>query len=337
MHCSMKKYNTILIHLLFWTGYITIAILVYGYGYNDWLGTCFETTYSHVVSAGVFYTTSLYCFPKLFSKRRYVVFSISLMLVLVVSILLRFYFIYYIYPQVTGIPNSVAGNDLGSLIRRFFFQWFTFSLYSFFYWRSTRDKDKSKREKLELEIAALRAQINPHFTMNTLELFRAQSAATNPQLSSGIGWFMKILRAGIVMPEQDGKILLSNETEAIKGTIFIFKQRFPEIQLEHKLEIEDDDDIRIYPHILFPFVENAFKHGCYTDKDKKIKVELLVKDGWIKLLVFNKKENWINDSSTGIGLRYVKLHLESGYPDKHNLIITETAETYSVSLSVQFN
>lgn len=331
----MKKYNTAIIHFLFWIGYVTIAILVYGYGHDDWKATCLETIYSHLVSAGVFYTTSLYCFPKLFVKKRFVIFILSLISILAISILLRLHFIYELYPSIMGEENSVANNSIELLSRKFFFQWFTFSLYSFFYWRSTTDKDKAKREKLELENAALRAQINPHFTMNTLDLFRAQSVDSNPNLSFGLGWFMKILKAGIVTPESDGRIQLKIETEAIRGTIYIFKERFPNIQLDHKIEIDNVQSYRILPHILLPLVENAFKHGAYKDKLNKIRVELTVKEYNLRLKVFNKKGEWIKDSSTGIGLRYVKRNLESGYCNKHKLVIDETDETFTVDLSVQ--
>ncbi|PSK93142.1 histidine kinase [Taibaiella chishuiensis] len=230
------------------------------------------------------------------------------------------------------ISNS---NDM--LLRRFFFQWFTFSLYAFFYWRSTVDKNKAKREKLELENATLRAQINPHFIINSLDFFRIQTMETAPQVSEGLFWFMKTLRAGITTPEQDGKIKFKIEMEAIEGTINTFKLRFPDLQLEENLVVEDKDAIRILPHIILPFVENAFKHGLYTDENHKIQIALFANPDKIKMTVKNKKDKRIKDNSSGIGLRYVKKHLASGYPGKYDLIINDTEDLYTVDLSVQLN
>lgn len=331
----MKNYDAPIVHALFWSCYLIIAILVYGHGTDDWIGTCFETIYSHLVSVGVFYSTAFFAFPKLFAKSKIALFSSSLFAILFASILLRFLFIYVIFPEVMGRENSSAGRSMDYLVPRFFFQWFIFSLYAMFYWGATTNMEKARREKLELEIAALRAQINPHFIINSLELFRAQSADSDPKLSNGIGWFMKILHSGLVNPDRDGKIRLEVETDAILGTIYIFKERFPDIELEHTISINDIDDYRILPHIMLPIVENAFKHGAYFDKGQKIKIDLEVENGVVNLLVSNKKGNRIKDRSTGIGLRYVKRQLENGYPNKHTLIINETEETFAINLSVQ--
>lgn len=45
----------------------------------------------------------------------------------------------------------------------------------------------------------------------------------------------------------------------------------------------------------------------------------------------------LKDHSTGIGLRYVKKHLESGYEEKYDLIINDSEDFYAVALSVQLN
>ncbi len=311
--------------------------MVYGYGKDDWLNTCIDTVGSHLISAGVFYTIALFIFPHLFSTRRFVLFTLSLMAVLVASIAIRLLIPLYIYPAIFGrnVPMISTSNDM--LLRRFFFQWFTFSLYAFFYWRSTVDKNKAKREKLELENAALRAQINPHYIMNSLDFFRIQTLETAPEASDGIFWFMKTLRAGITTPEEDGKIKFKIEMEAIEGTINTFKLRFPDLQLEEKLVVEDQDAIRILPHIILPFVENAFKHGLYTDEKNKIQIKLFANPEKIKLVVKNRKDIRIKDHSTGIGLRYVKKHLESGYKGKYDLIINDSEDFYAVDLSVQLN
>lgn len=333
----MKKYSILFTHLSFWIGYVTVAILVYGYGHDDWLNTCFDTIGSHLISAGIFYITALFIFPHLYSKRRFLLFILSLMTVLVVSIAIRFLIPLYIYPAIFHRNMPMISNSNEMLLRRFFFQWFTFSLYAFFYWRSTVDKNKAKSEKLELENAALRAQINPHYIMNSLDFFRIQTMETDPKVSKGLFWFMKTLRAGITRPEEDGKIKFKIEMEAIKGTINTIKLRFPELQLEEDIKVENLDRIRILPHIIQPFVENAFKHGLYTDENNKIQIQLCADPDNIKVTVKNKKDIRIKDNSTGIGLLYVKRHLESGYKGKYSLIINDTEEHFSVDLSVHLN
>ncbi len=333
----MKKYKTLLTHLVFWIAYVTIAILVYGYGHDDWLDTCIDTSLAHIISAGVFYLTALFSFRNFYAQKKYFFFGLSLIAILIVSISVRFFIARYLYPVVFHKEMTLISSNNEALLRRFFHQWFVFSLYGFFYWRSMVDKDKAKREKLELENATLRAQINPHFIMNSLDFFRIQTLETAPEASDGIFWFMKTLRAGITTPEEDGKIKFKIEMEAIEGTINTFKLRFPDLQLEEKLVVEDQDAIRILPHIILPFVENAFKHGLYTDEKNKIQIKLFANPEKIKLVVKNRKDIRIKDHSTGIGLRYVKKHLESGYKGKYDLIINDSEDFYAVDLSVQLN
>lgn len=333
----MKKYRTLFTHLLFWIGYVTVAIFVYGYGQDDRLNTCLDTIGSHLISAGIFYTTALFIFPQLYAKRRFLLFILSLLTILVVSIIVRFVIPMYIYPAIfqRNMPMISTSNDM--LVRRFFFQWFTFSLYAFFYWKSTVDKHKSQKEKLELEVAALRAQINPHFILNSLNRLQCQSEESDPKLSAGIGWFTKVLMSGIARPGPDGKIFLSIETQAILGTIYMFEERFPSLNLKFNMDADDADKYRILPHILLPFVENVLKHGKYKDPDHPIRIDLKLEDGIINLTVFNRKSNVITDTSNGIGLRYVRRQLESGYSQKYSLIINETDVDYRVELSVKLN
>lgn len=212
-----------------------------------------------------------------------------------------------------------------------------FSIYAFFYWRSTVDKDKAKKEKLELEVTALRAQINPHFILNSLNRLQCQSEESDPQLSAGIGWFTKVLMSGIATPGPDGKIFLSIETQAILGTVYMFRERFPSLNLKLNMDADEADKYRILPHILLPFVENALKHGKYKDPNFPITIDLKLDNGFIFLSVKNRKSNVLTDTSNGIGLRYVRRQLEFGYHQKYSLNINETEEQYHVELSLKLN
>ncbi|RKE47133.1 sensor histidine kinase [Sphingobacterium detergens] len=344
----MRRKTTPLILFAGWIVYVLITIIVYGYKKNDWLGSAYEITVSHVISAGVFLLNALYIFPRFWDQNKYTKAVSLLLLVLASSILIRFLFAFIISPYIFNEPLRSAGMEKDKLLLNFFYQWLMFFLYSIGYWQATSKitmqrklsesiAEESVRKELELENAALRAQINPHFTFNTLEHFRSQTMDSNPEVSYGIGCFMQILRAGITTPDEDGKVPLMIETNAIESTIFIFRQRFPKIKLEHQIEIKEADQIRILPHILVPIVENAFKHGSYNDEQKAIRIQLYADESLIKLHVSNKKGSRIKDSSTGIGLRYVRRHLESGYQDKHYLIINDEKETYSVDLTINLN
>lgn len=344
----MGKLKPALLHLIVWLAFICYAITVYGYGHHDWVGTSYEIIISYSISAGVFYTTALFAYPRVFEKKKYLSFVVVCLLIMTISILLRFAFAFIIYPYVFQKDLILISKDNYGLALKFSFQWFTFSLFASGYWAAKsrieisrklaqKTADEARQQKLELENEALRAQINPHFIFNTLDPFRVRTAEILPEVSMGIGWFMQIIRAGITSPGADGKIPLEIELNAIEGLIYIHKQRFSNIGISHISIVKDEDKISILPHILLPFVENAFKHGVYDDPDNKLRIEINVDLKSLRLLVFNKKNNRIKDRSNGIGLRYIKRHLDSGYQNKYKLNINETEEDYTVNLSIQLN
>ena len=98
----------------------------------------------------------------------------------------------------------------------------------------------------------------------------------------------------------------------------------------------------IAPMILFPLVENCFKHGISID----------TKSGWIKIkLSVDRNELLYEDSnskpraeaenkeeiSKGIGLKNVTKRLELIYPQKHSMQITEKENSFSCILKLELS
>jgi len=340
----MERTKVVFMHLIVWSLYVSIVIFNLGYAEKNWNDYIYETTISHLISAGVFYSTIFWILPKLYANKKYFYTAVGFVTILTISIVSRFIYTYLISPGILGrtISSSILPIDTQTV--NFSFQWFKFSLFAVLYWSKTSKialqkrlteqlAVNSKREKLELENAALRAQINPHFIFNTLEVLRSESAGSSPNVSYGIACFMDILRSGINKPGPDGKIPLFIEIRAIEGLVYLFSKRFPDLTITYLSDIDNDHGgRRIYSHVLLPLVENAFKHG-----DKNIKVELLVSKTVVKLSVYNIIGKRAKDESTGIGLAYVKRHLELNYPQTHSLSISQTHNDYSADLTINLN
>jgi len=340
----MERSKVVFLHLIVWLLYVSIVVFNLGYANRNWNDYIYETTISHIISAGVFYATIFWILPKYYANKKYFFTVVGFLIILTISVISRFIYTYLISPDVVGRTISSSVLPLDTQAVNFSFQWFKFSLFAILYWskaskialqkRLTEQMaENSKREKLELENAALRAQINPHFIFNTLEVLRRESAESSPNVSYGIACFMDILRSGINKPGPDGKIPLFIETRAIEGLVYLFSKRFPDLTVSYFSDIDSDHgDRRIYSHVLLPLVENAFKHG-----DKEIKIELSVSKTIVKLKVHNIIGRRIKDESTGIGLAYVKRHLELNYPKNHNLSIAQTYQDYSANLTINLN
>jgi LytS/YehU family sensor histidine kinase len=92
----------------------------------------------------------------------------------------------------------------------------------------------------------------------------------------------------------------------------------------------------IAPLLLFPLVENAFKHGKKDDSELSfIDIKLKV-DQAISFSIKNKLGQ-IDDMEKGkyggIGLENVKRRLELIYPDGHELDIRKTETDFQVNLT----
>jgi LytS/YehU family sensor histidine kinase len=139
------------------------------------------------------------------------------------------------------------------------------------------------------------------------------------------------------------KILLSREIEYLENYIRLQKLRTdPAPGIEIKTMIQDAEGrFRIAPMLLIPFVENAFKHGISFREPSHIKIGLEIRDRTLFFDVYNsrhpRQENDPEKDKSGVGLENVKQRLQLLYPNKHELIIRETAKEFFVHLTIKMD
>lgn len=194
---------------------------------------------------------------------------------------------------------------------------------------------ESAREKLEMENAYLRAQINPHFLFNTLGYFHNKTVDTLPAVAEGIAGLTTIMRSAIRTPDPDGLIPIEEEIEHIERLIGIYRLRYETGLYIFFLHHSHFNGIRIVPHVLITLVENALKHGDMQDEEFPIVINLNVSDN-IHFTTQNRKRIGPKELSHGIGITYVKKLLESRY-EGAILKIKENDFSYLASLTIPIN
>lgn len=144
----------------------------------------------------------------------------------------------------------------------------------------------------EAEMAALQAQINPHFLYNTLETIRMVSLRNNDKKSATmIKLLSDLLRYSI--KRGNDVVLIEEEVRHIKKYLQLQNFRF-----QNKFEVDMDVDEGILGFntvklILQPLVENAIYHGIETKEGKCcIKIKGYRDEDLIKFI--------IEDDGTGI-------------------------------------
>lgn len=136
-----------------------------------------------------------------------------------------------------------------------------------------KEKKAIERQK-SAEIAALEAQINPHFIYNTLDTINWMAIDRDEyEISSSINALAAILRYGI---NQSNEIVtVRQEEEWLKQYLFLQQTR---LKNAFVCEIHVDAQVKeyhIHKLLLQPFVENAILHGFEgVDRTHRLSVQI---------------------------------------------------------------
>jgi hypothetical protein len=230
-------------------------------------------------------------------------------------------------------PPSVASFVFDEF-RRHLFLFFTAVFFSFLL-RTRERLAQLKEEKLSAELSSLKAQINPHFLFNTLNSIYTLSVKKDDKAGDAIIHLSGLMR--YVIKEANGSFIpLQKELVYINNYIELQKARLGNTAVIEFSCSGQPGNLQMAPLILISFIENAFMHGINPDEEKSIvQVSISITGPVLKLYVFNNKVP-VSASvhSTGIGMANTTGRLAMIYPDKHTIKVNETAETYTVNLTI---
>ena len=150
-----------------------------------------------------------------------------------------------------------------------------FSVFGYLLYKRKRDAEQQKEiadfkaEMVEIELKALRSQMNPHFIFNSLNsisdyLLKNDVTKANEYLVK----FSKLTRA-ILENSEKKWIPLKEDLELLKLYIELESLRLKN-KLSYNIEIDENIDIEntlIPPLILQPFIENSIWHGISKKED----------------------------------------------------------------------
>ena len=135
---------------------------------------------------------------------------------------------------------------------------------------SERAKAEFRQQAAELEMQALRAQMNPHFIFNSLNSINRFILQNNKvQASEYLTKFSRLVRM-ILQNSQESLITLENELETLKLYLDLEALRF-ENRFDFKISVPKDLDIdvlKVPPLIIQPYTENAIWHGLMHKENK---------------------------------------------------------------------
>lgn len=195
------------------------------------------------------------------------------------------------------------------------------------------------REKVQHELSALKAQINPHFLFNNLNTIYSLALKGDVRTKDVILQLSDFLRYVLYDTSSD-KIELEKEIEIIKTYVGLQRERINQDITEVILNIEGEfKGAIIAPLLLLPLAENCFKHGIGKSKGI-IQIDIQYSGHQLRFRTNNpvaRRENVVNPEQGGIGIKNVEKRLNLLYPDKHQLTFTENEELFSVDLKIDLD
>lgn len=201
------------------------------------------------------------------------------------------------------------------------------------WFKSEKQREELKVEKLNAELKFLKSQINPHFLFNCLNTIYSLAHKQSTQTEHAILKLSTIMRY-MIYESNEAKVLLSQELKYLHDYIEIQKLRLPkDIEITYQLN-GSADGLQIEPMLLVPFVENAFKHGISYTEDSFIDIDIATTEDMIRLTVKNSHFKERVAERGGIGLDNVLKRLELLYENEHEINIRETENQFIVDLKI---
>jgi LytS/YehU family sensor histidine kinase len=206
------------------------------------------------------------------------------------------------------------------------------------WFKNDRQKKELENDKLTAELAMLKAQLNPHFFFNVLNNLCSLARSKSDDTETYIIKLSQLMRYNLYNQKEE-KVSLIKEIQFIEDYIDIQKMRVVDSVEIIFNKTGDMNQSLIAPMILFPFVENAFKHGISYNENSKIEIDLKVDHDQLMFSVsnyiFRPKGEEPTKKHAGIGLQNVLKRLNIQYKDKYKISIKNDDFSFSVKLKLE--
>ncbi len=183
------------------------------------------------------------------------------------------------------------------------------------------------KNQQEAQIAALEAQINPHFLYNTLDTINWMAIDKDEyDISNAISALANILRYAIV--NSNGEVTIKDEMEWLRKYIYLQQYRVKNSFSYNAFVEPDAQSAIVHKLLLQPFIENAIKHGFSAEQeDARLSVYVNCTDASLQITIedngkgmdpevivkINNRDFETLRGSTNIGISNVVTRLEMYY------------------------
>ncbi len=206
----------------------------------------------------------------------------------------------------------------------------------------TAESEQLKRQVVEARMAAMQAQVEPHFLFNTLASIDHLIETDPPRASQMQKNLIALLRASMptLRDSKPGAHNLGREMAVIRPYLAILKVRM-EDRLQTEIDVPEGLLSAEFPSMMIQsLVENAIKHGLEPKAEGGVlKVKAEIVHGKLAVTVCDTGLGFGKAATqgTGIGLNNIRERLQLVYGNRASMTITENTPSGTlVTLTVPY-
>lgn len=341
---SLSKGKRVVLHLLFWSSYLSYYTFQSGYYKKDYLEMLEGYLIYLPIIISAAYFTNYYLVPKFLLLKKYFKFVLLFFFSAAFFILsMKTLFWFYLAPMYYNKIGLKGYYDAGYLYPTYLMShaisiYFIVFVFGFIkitkrWFVNNQLTQELKKEKLEAELKFLKAQMNPHFLFNVLNSLYALALKQSDKTAEMI-LKLSAMMDYILYETKNDYVLIDKELKLITDYVELEKLRYGD-KLEYSFVLNGKtDNVYIPPLLLFPFVENSFKHGVSNSINNSfIKASLKLSDSKLEFIIENTKpELKVNKKHAGIGLSNVLKRLELLYFGNYFFEQKEAEKTFLIKL-----
>ncbi|TCC98267.1 histidine kinase [Pedobacter psychroterrae] len=283
--------------------------------------------------------------PILFFKGRYVMYFVSLFILVFISLatisnVMQVYFPHKDFINKGIDPDPERGFYEGMVI---LIPIILVTTMIKLFQRWMRDNERIRELNnvtFKMELNELRNQINPHFLFNMLNGIKSLVRVDPEKATTVIMKLSEFLRYQLYENNEE-RTLLKSEINFLSNFLDLEKLRRDNlsVKITSKTEAKIINSVFLPPNLFTTFVENAVKHSVdINGSESFIHIDIEVVGNQLFFDCVNSKDPIYKPSSNiksgGLGLGNIKRRLELLYGDNHILDFKSTQTKYEIKLTI---
>ena len=187
--------------------------------------------------------------------------------------------------------------------------------------RKEADYHRLGQQVTEAKLAALQAQVEPHFLYNTLASVQALTEVDPAKANEMTGHLIQYLRNALPKMRESVSTV-GQEVELVRAYLSILQMRMG-TRLAFDIAVPENLMALPFPPLMLPsLVENAIKHGLEPQREGgEVRIGATLDGGRLKLSVADTGRGFAETLGAGVGLANIRERLAALYGDAARLTL----------------